>query len=178
MTDGKNITRPLGTWRPDPYGRPGFARTDAPEAGGWIYRIASSGDKADFLFVPNLAIWQQMLGSSGATIERLLVSANLQETLMSKLDDDVAALAGAVTAEQTQVDSAVVLLNGLRQTVADAVAQAQAAGATDAQLQPITDAIASIGTQTNSLAAAVATAQGITPAQPTVPVTDPTPAAA
>jgi hypothetical protein len=178
MTDQPQPRHPLRIWQPDPYGRPGFARTDAPEAGGWIYRIASSGDKADFLFVPNLAIWQQMLGSSGATIERLLVSANLQETLMSKLDDNVTALTSAVTAEQTQVDSAVVLLNGLRQTVADAVAEALAAGATDEQLKPINDAIASIGAQTNALASAVATAQGTTPAEPTVPVTDPTPAAA
>jgi uncharacterized coiled-coil protein SlyX len=75
---------------------------------------------------------------------------------MAQIDDEITALTADVAAEQGAVDSAVALLNGIAQKIADAVAAALAAGATPAQLQAITDAKTAIEAQTASLSAAVA----------------------
>lgn len=75
---------------------------------------------------------------------------------MSQLDDKIQALTTAVTSENTVIESAVTLLNGIVQRIADAVAAALAAGATPEQLQALTDLNASVTTETTSLAAAVA----------------------
>lgn len=58
---------------------------------------------------------------------------------MALLDDAIAALTGAVTSATTIEASATVFINGVPKLIADAVAAAQAAGATPAQLQAITD---------------------------------------
>ena len=58
---------------------------------------------------------------------------------MSALDDAITALTAQVNAATTVEASASAFINGVPKLIADAVAQAQAAGATPAQLQAITD---------------------------------------
>lgn len=70
------------------------------------------------------------------------------------------ALVAAVTAEDTAVQSAIVLINGFSKRVSDAVAAALAGGATAADLAPITAVVADIQAQTNQLATAVAANTG------------------
>lgn len=55
------------------------------------------------------------------------------------LDDAIAALTARVTNATTVEASATVFINSVPGLIADAVAQAQAAGATAAQLQAMTD---------------------------------------
>ena len=83
--------------------------------------------------------------------------------LMAALDDKIAALQADVTAEQTVEQSAITLIQGIPALIADAVAKAQAAGATDAQLQALTDLGTSI---TNNAAALGAAVTAGTPAAP------------
>ncbi len=78
-----------------------------------------------------------------------------------------------VTATDTVIDSAVTALNGVQALVAAAVQQALANGATAAELQPVTDALATLKSETDNLAQAVA---ANTPAAP-VPVPGSTTAA-
>ncbi len=66
------------------------------------------------------------------------------------------ALAIQVTATNTVIDSAVLLINGIAQRLTDAVAAALAGGATAEELQPVTDEIAALKTKSDALAAAVA----------------------
>lgn len=54
------------------------------------------------------------------------------------------------------VDQSETVLVGIPQRIADAVAQAQAAGATPEQLQALTDLAAAISTETSELTAAIA----------------------
>ncbi len=82
---------------------------------------------------------------------------------MAKLDDSIAALQAEVARNTTVEKSALALIQGFAKQLADAVAAATAAGATDAQLKSITDLQASLATNDDELAAAV---QANTPAQP------------
>jgi hypothetical protein len=82
-------------------------------------------------------------------LERLLKMATDLKTEIADLTDDVAQL--------TTVDaSAVALLTGLSKQLADAIAAAQAAGATAEQLQQLADLHTAITTQNQALADAVA----------------------
>ena len=65
-------------------------------------------------------------------------------------------LADQVNATVGVEQSAVVLINGFAQRLADAVAAAVANGATEAELAPITDEIAAMKSASDQLAAAVA----------------------
>ena len=89
-------------------------------------------------------------------VDLVLAILKTLETHMSVLDDKIADLTASVTAEQGAVDSAIILINGISQRVADAVTAALAAGATPAELQSLTDLRTSLDTQTTALASAVA----------------------
>ena len=92
-----------------------------------------------------------------ADIKRIL------QTMSQAIDDAIAKLQASVT-NLTAVDtSAVALISGFKAQLDAAVAAAQAAGATLAELQSLSDLSASIDSSTQSLAAAV---QANTPAAP------------
>lgn len=74
---------------------------------------------------------------------------------MSVTDDKITQLQSDVTAEDTVIDSAVALINGFAAQLAAAVAAAQAAGATPAQLQSLTDLSTTIEAKTTALSQAV-----------------------
>jgi hypothetical protein len=87
----------------------------------------------------------------------LILRALKQEVqTMSQVDDDLSELKDDV-AELTTVDqSAIALINGIQGQIAAAVAAAQAAGATPAQLQSLSDLHTAISAQKDAMAAAVA----------------------
>jgi hypothetical protein len=85
-------------------------------------------------------------------------------TMSQTLQTQIAALQADVTAEDTVIDGATVLIQGFSAQLAAAIATAQAAGATPAELQSLTDLGTTITTKTAALAAAV---QANTPAAPT-----------
>ncbi len=89
-------------------------------------------------------------------LQRVLSNTTNLEYDMAQIDDEITQLTADVAAEQGAVDSAVAMLNGISQKIADAVAAALAAGATPAQLQAITDANTAIAAQTTALSSAVA----------------------
>ncbi len=87
---------------------------------------------------------------------------------MSALDTKIQALTDAV-AKETQVEQSVLtFIQGVPALIADAVTKAQEAGATDAQLQALSDLQTTITTNAQALADAV------TANTPVAPVTDPT----
>ncbi len=73
----------------------------------------------------------------------------------ANLDTQIATLTASVTALTTAGDSAIAMLNGIKQMIADAVAKALAAGATAVQLQALTDLGTKLDSETSNLAAAV-----------------------
>lgn len=75
---------------------------------------------------------------------------------MTQLDTEIAALQASVTSLTTTVSSATALIGGFSNQLAAAIAAAQAAGATPAELQQLTDLQTSIDSNTAKLAAAVA----------------------
>jgi hypothetical protein len=89
-------------------------------------------------------------------ISILLATLSNVRGTMAKLDDDIAALQAEVTQETSVTESAIALLDGIPKMIADAVAAAQAAGATPEQLAAIEALSTSLQTQTTNLAAAVA----------------------
>ncbi len=78
------------------------------------------------------------------------------DTRIAKLQDDVTALTGVVA-------SANALIGGFAKLLADAIAAAQAAGATPQELQSLTDLSTSLEAQKDSLAAAVVAGTPPTP---------------
>ena len=70
---------------------------------------------------------------------------------MAVIDDILANVTAANTVEQ----SAIVFINGVPALIQAAVAQAQANGATAAQLQPVTDAATQLKANADALAAAI-----------------------
>jgi hypothetical protein len=74
---------------------------------------------------------------------------------LSVLDDKITALTKAVQDETTVEQSAIALINGIPKMIADAIAAAQAQGATPAQLAAFDALAASIETNSQSLAKAV-----------------------
>jgi hypothetical protein len=86
------------------------------------------------------------------------------DTMSGALSQEIADLRADVQANKDVTASAVTLINGFAQRLADAIAAAQAAGATDAQLQDLAALHGDLSSNTQSLADAV-TAN--TPATPT-----------
>lgn len=82
---------------------------------------------------------------------------------MSQLDDEIGALGTEVSEMKDTVASAVTVIDGITAKVEAAVQEALAAGATPEQLQAVTDVLASVTAQKQSLADAVAS-QGPAPA--------------
>lgn len=76
--------------------------------------------------------------------------------MSATLQDAITALQAEVAAENSVIDSAVLLINGFAGQLAAAIAAATAAGATTAQLQSLTDLGTSITSKQSELAAAVA----------------------
>lgn len=76
-------------------------------------------------------------------------------TMSGNLQSSIDALTAQVTAEDTVIDGAVTLINGFAAQLAAAVAAAQAAGASPAQLQALTDLGTTIQGKSTALAAAV-----------------------
>ncbi len=74
---------------------------------------------------------------------------------MSKLDDTITALTSQVAANKNAEQSALKLIQAIPGLITTAVAAAQAAGATPAQLQSFTDLTASLKANDDELAAAV-----------------------
>jgi GAF domain-containing protein len=87
-------------------------------------------------------------------------------TALNALDTEIASLTTTVTNETTVEASAVALINGFAAQLATAVANAQAAGATPAELAELTALQAQVAASSTTLAAAV-TAN--TPAAPAAP---------
>ena len=94
-------------------------------------------------------------------LNQVLVGITRLEKQMSKLDDQITALTAQVAANTDVENSALVLIQGFSARLDAAVASAQAAGATPAQLQALTDLGTAITASDDSLAAAV---QANTPA--------------
>lgn len=94
------------------------------------------------------------------------IRAKLERVLkhMAALDDKITQLQADVAAEGTVVDSAVTLIQGFPALIAAAVAAAQAAGATDAQLQSFADLSTAIEAKTKVLADAVSAGTPVAPA--------------
>jgi hypothetical protein len=92
-------------------------------------------------------------------LDRIEATVNKIERIitqdMSALDDQIAALQTAVANETSVDQSAITLLNGIPALIQAAVTQAQAAGATPAQLKALTDLGTTIGANATGLAAAV-----------------------
>lgn len=82
-------------------------------------------------------------------IERFNQMANALDDAITQLTTDVSGLTDTVNSAET-------MISGLAQQLADAIAAAQAAGATAAQLQALTDLHSAIDANTTGLAAAVA----------------------
>jgi hypothetical protein len=78
------------------------------------------------------------------------------ERMMPALDDKIVQLQTDVSEISTVVDSAIALIGGIAEQVRRAVEEALAAGATEAQLQAMTDLGASLDAKGAALAAAVA----------------------
>lgn len=74
---------------------------------------------------------------------------------MAVLDDELTALGTQVKANTDAEAAAVVVINGIAQKIADAVAAATAAGATPAELQAVTDLGTSLKASSDALSAAI-----------------------
>lgn len=98
---------------------------------------------------------------------------------VTNLADEITQLQAAVAAEQTVEQSAVTLLNAIPGLIANAVAQAQAAGASPEQLQALTDLTNAVQAHASDLAAAVAANTPVPPPAPAPaePLPEPTPEA-
>ena len=84
---------------------------------------------------------------------------------MSQLDDQITGLQTEMTNDTTVIESAVTFIQGVPALIAAAIAQALSAGATPAQLQPLTDLQNGLVTNDATLQEAL-TAQTPTPPPP------------
>ncbi len=91
-----------------------------------------------------------------AEVVLLLIILCLGYYKMSQLEDEVQQLQQDVAAENTVIDSAVVLINGFAGKLQAAIDAAIAAGATPQQLQNLTDLHNTVTAKSAELAAAVA----------------------
>ncbi len=105
------------------------------------------------------ALFQSSLQTGNATLARIeqKVDAiqNQEQTMATALDTALADLTAKVAAQGTIVTSAETLMDGIPALIANAVAEGQAAGATPAQLQAITDLGTALQGQSTGLAAAI-----------------------
>lgn len=113
------------------------------------------------LFLCTSIIIAAVIVAAGKVLSALILKGS---NPMSALDDKIAELKTTVAADTDVHSSAVTLIRGFAQRMADAVAQALAAGATDAQLQAVQEVIDAVKANDAVLADAV-TAN--TPAAPT-----------
>ncbi len=122
-----------------------------------------------FISAAQLAQFQKTLEqietTTAATFQWLKSNLGAYMASANALDAQITALTQSVANETTVTNSAVTLLNGIPALIANAVAQAQAAGATAAELAALTDLQKSISTNATTLAAAVS---ANTPAAPPV----------
>jgi len=103
-------------------------------------------------------------------IERKLGAIALQEHYdMAQLDDELTSLTTTVASNTTVIASGAAMISGFSAQLAAAIAAAQAAGASPAQLQAVTDLQTALDTNNATLTAAIATN---TPAAPEVPPAD------
>ena len=101
---------------------------------------------------------QQIEDHFGTLFVRLNEMTKRMEQLNQKLEKIMAAiddLAAAVAAEDTEIASAIILLNGIPKLITDAVNAALAAGATPAMLAQITALATDVQANMAKLAAAV-----------------------
>jgi predicted nucleic acid-binding Zn-ribbon protein len=91
-----------------------------------------------------------------AVLARIFSKLQTLETKMSQLDDQIQALQTEVTNDTTVIGSAITLIQGFNQRLADAIAAALAAGATQTQLQALTDLKTTLTANDQALADAVA----------------------
>ena len=112
-----------------------------------------------------IALYFRSLERQIATLQVLMARGfySLGKT-MAQIDDEITTLTADVAAQATVITSAETLLSGISTTIANAVAQALAAGATPEQLSALTAASKAIEAQTSGLAAAVAAAGPVTAA--------------
>jgi len=90
-------------------------------------------------------------------MEQKIDAAALQEHLdMAQLDDQLVSLTATVAQNTTVMGSAAATITGISAQIAAAVAAAQAAGATPAELQALTDLQQTLDTNNATLAAAIA----------------------
>lgn len=99
------------------------------------------------------------------TQQYILQELKRMSTAANALDAQIANLTADVAAETTVEQSAITLINGIPTLIANAVAAAQAAGATPAELAALTALGTSITNSSAGLAAAV-TANTPAPAAP------------
>lgn len=98
-------------------------------------------------------------------VNRLARGELQMSTNLTSLQDAITELQADVAAENTVVDGAVTLIEGIPALIAAAVAEAQASGATPEQLAAFGTLADTIKSKSSALATAVATAPGGTPAQ-------------
>lgn len=77
------------------------------------------------------------------------------EKRMSQLDDAITALTAEVTAENTEIDSAIVFIKGVPALIQTAIDAAVAKGASPAQLQSLADLKTAMENKASDLAAAL-----------------------
>ena len=100
--------------------------------------------------------YREALAKINAKLDMVLSIIQKEEKLMALLDDDITALQAEVAADTVAENAAIKLINGIQAQIETAVAAANAAGATPAQLKAITDLGATLTANTTALAAAVA----------------------
>ncbi len=109
------------------------------------------------------AIWEWLQSSGYDQISKQL---DRMEAKMTAMDDNITALQADVAADTTAVASAITLIDGFAAQLAAAIAAAQAAGGTPAQLQALTDLHTAVTANTAGLSAAVAANTPPPPAGP------------
>lgn len=114
-----------------------------------------SDDRHIHIHLDGLGELLAALAADRHLLREILHKLTSLETKMSQMDDDITALQASVAAENTVIDSAVTLIEGFSAQIQAAVDAALAAGATDAQLQSMTDLKTAVDTKAAALAAAV-----------------------
>ena len=114
-----------------------------------------------------LAAVQSTLAVLQATLTNIETQMGGLMTASANVAAEVASLTTSVANETTVDQSAVVLLNGIPAMIANAIAQAQAAGATPAQLAAIDALRQTMATNATNLAAAITANTSAAPAPAT-----------
>ena len=120
------------------------------------------------MIVTNNDLWRR-LNAIGVKIDYLIALQTKESQEMSKLDDEIAQLQKDVSGLTGVVQSAEALIGGIQGQIDAAVQAALAAGATQPQLQALTDLSAALEAQAAGLAQAVAAGTPPVPTGPTGP---------